>query len=282
MANIINTQALVNETLTKDEVMSLLNETLVRNGKIDDYLSILKGEYTTWDGEAHNGYIVCHNTRTATPETANDFWPTYEECINYYFMEVTLEEVDNPMKTCHLWEPTFHRLMPITENYKRVTKFHEGDTKTLCDYIVDCACRDKWKYTEVPMSEDELKEAKKRDWYWYRNHTTKIVPLTYNDIYGYWSTPLTTEEEKQRTKEIKQKESELLALFSTGELPPAEDTAWYSVLSMGYDTEGYDFECKILTILNNRGINAYIDGERDSFGWVTRGIFIDNKIMAIY
>lgn len=277
-----NTGALVNETLAKDEVMSLLNETLGRNGKIDDYLSILKGTVTTWDGTTHDGYIVCHTHKDATHETVNDFMPTYVEHEDYYFMEVTLEEVNNPMGTSHLWEPTFHMLLPITENYKRKPVFHEGNTKELCQYIIDCACRDTWAYTEVPMSKKEIEEGKKKDWYWYHNHTTKVVPLNYNDIYCHWQTPLTTEEREQREATIKAREKALIRIFSEGELPEAESEPWYAILSMGYGTEGYDFESKVIKILKNRGFNVYIDGERDSFGWVTRGIFIDNKIMCIY
>lgn len=258
-----NTGALVNETLAKDEVMSLLNETLGRNGKIDDYLSILKGTVTTWDGTTHDGYIVCNTHKDATPETVNDFMPTYVEHKDYYFMEVTLEEVNNPMGTSHLWEPTFHMLLPITENYKRKPVFHEGNTKELCQYIIDCACRDTWAYTEVPMSK-------------------KVVPLTYNDIYSYWSTPLTEEEQKVKIKAKQKNEAELIARFSTGELPPAEDDAWYSVLSMGYGTSSYDLERKIIKLLNNRGYSVRIDGEKDSFGWVTRGIFVNGEMMAIY
>ena len=277
-----NTGALVNETLAKDEVMSLLNETLGRNGKIDDYLSILKGTVTTWDGTTHDGYIVCHTHKDATPETANNFMPTYVEHKDYYFMEVTLEEVNNPMGTSHLWEPTFHMLFPITENCKHKPVFHEGNTKELCQYIIDCACRDKWDYTYVPMTKEEIEKGKKKDWFWYSHHTTKVMPLTYNDIYCYWSTPLTDEEKKQKAKEDKMREEELIARFSTGELPPAEDDAWYSVLSMGYGTSSYDLECKIIKLLNNRGYSVRIDGEKDSFGWVTRGICVNGEMMAIY
>lgn len=277
-----NTKALVNEVLSKDEVMSLFNETLGRNGKIDDYLTILKGTFTAWSGEEYDGYIVRHTHKDATPETANDYMPTYVEHNDYYFMEVTLEEVDNPNGTCHLWEPTFHILMPITENCKHKPVFHEGDTKTLCNYIVANACRDKWEYTLVPMSKEEIEQGKKRDWWWYTHHTAKTVPLTYNDIYGYWSTSLTEEEQKQRTKVEKEHEDSILAKFSTGELPPAEDTAWYSILSGGYGTSGYDIECKAIKILKNRGFHVYINGERDSFGWVTRGIWVNGEMMAIY
>ena len=282
MENILTTKALVNETLTKDEVMSLLNETLGYKGKINDYLSILKGTFTTWSDETHDGYIVRHTHKDATPETANDYMPTYVEHNDYYFMEVTLEEVDNPMGTCHLWEPTFHMLLPITENYKRKPVFNEGSTEDLCKYIIDCVHRDKWEYTEVPMTKKEIEEGKKRDWLWYTHHTTKVVPLTYNDIYGYWSTPLTEEEQKAKIKAEKENEANLIAMFSTGELPVAEDNAWYSVLSMGYDTAGYDLETKVINILKNRGYSVRIDGERDSFGWVTRGIFVNGQMMAIY
>ena len=276
-----NTQALVNETLSKDEVMSLLNETLANKGNLNDYLSILKGEYYTWDNEVHTGYIVCHTTRVATPETANDYMPTWVENDELYFMEVTLEEVNNPNGTCHLWEPTFHKLMPITKNYTPKPAFHEGDARALCNYIVAHACRDKWDYVRVPMTEVELKEAKEKDWLWARYNTTKLVPLTSGDIYSYWRTPLTAEERKQRKIAKQEKEAEMIARFSNGELPPAEDSAWYAVLSMGYG-EGYDFECKIIDILKSRGINAHIDGERDSFGWVTRGICIDGEVMCLY
>lgn len=272
--------ALVNETLTKDEVMSLLNETLGnRKADLNNYLTIYKGEYTAWDGEVHMGYIVCHNTKTYLNPKVD--MTRYGEHHDYYFMEVTLEEVDNPMGTSHLWEPTFHKLMPINE-YKRKPMLPEtGDAKDLCNYIVNTACRDKWAYTEVPMTEAELKEARKKDWIWYYSHTTKLVPLTYNDIYGYWSTPLTEEEQKQRNATLKAKENVLIRMFSEGELPPAEDTAWYGILSMGYGTEGYDLECKIIKILKNRGFSVRIDGERDSFGWVTRGIFVDGEMMCL-
>lgn len=277
-----NTNALVNEVLAKSEVEALLKNTLVYNHDTNNYLSILKGTYTTWDGEVHDGYIVSHTHKDATPETANDFMPTYVEHNDYYFMEVTLEEVNNPMGTSHLWEPTFHMLLPITENYKRKPVFHEGNTKELCQYIIDCACRDTWTYTEVPMSKKEIEECKKKDWYWYRNHTTKVVPLTYNDIYSYWSTPLTEEEQQARIKAEQEHEAELIARFSTGELPNAEDDAWYSILSSGYGTSGYDLEQKVIKILRNRGYSVRIDGEKDSFGWVTRGIFVNGEMMAIY
>lgn len=281
--NVTKVDALVNEVLAREEVLSLLNDTLGKNGDTKNYLSIIKGALTTWDGEVHEGYIVCHTYKTPTPETVRDFMPVLEEHNDYYFMEVTLEEVNNPFKTSHLWNPTFHKLLPITDNYKRAPKFYEGDTKMLCEYIIGCACRDTWEFTEVPMTKNELEQAKKKDWLWYNHHTTKVLPLTYNDIYSYWSTPLTEEEQKHIANENRVNEASLIVRFSEGELPPAEDDAWYAILA-NVDSAGfgdYTLERKVLNILKNRGFSVRIDGERDSFGWVTRGIICDGKIMCM-
>ena len=89
------------------------------------------------------------------------------------------------------------------------------------------------------------------------------------------------EEQKQKDRKQRELEESIIARFNTGELPHAEDDVWYSVLSMGYGTNGYEFECKIIKILKNRGYNVRIDGERDSFGWVTRGIFVNNEMMCL-
>lgn len=267
-----NTKALVNEVLSKEEVLSLFDMNITRKGSINDYVSIDKGTYTTWDGDTHEGYIVCHYTRNNSVQK--------EE---HYFMEVTLEEViDTMVHSCHLWKPTFHMLMPITENYRpKAVLPQEGDMKDFCNYIVDKVHRDEWEYTLVPMTQEEIKDVKKK-YGWCSKKAKKIVPLTYNDIMCNWETPLTEEEQAQRHATIKAKEKVLIDLFTNGELPEPESEPWYGILSMGYGTEGYDLECKIINILKKRGYNAYIDGERDSFGWVTRGIFIDGELMAIY
>jgi hypothetical protein len=267
--NNTTTNALVKEVLSKDDVMSLFDMTLTRNGKVDDHVSIYKGTFTTWCGDTHEGYIVCHDTIDASDK--------HEE--KYYFMEVTLEEViDNMVRSYHLWKPTFHMLLPITENYKRKPVLPEkANTKDLCSYIIANAYRDEWDYVYVPMTEQEIKK-----YGWYNRNAKTIVPLTYNDIVYDWETPLTEEEQAQRQAAKKAKEKSLIDLFNDSELPEPESDPWYGILSMGYGTEGYDLECKVIKMLKNRGYNVRIDGERDSFGWVTRGIFIDDQIMAIY
>ena len=273
------TMTLVNETLSKDEVLSLLNMDLLNTKDINDHIDILKGQYTSWDGTVFNGYIVSHYTKTATPETVNNFMPTWEKKTEYYFMEVTLEEVENPMRHCHLWKPTFHKLLHITENYKRKPAFNGN----LGEYIEDMAYRDTWNYTRVPMTEAEHKEAMKKDWYFYRNNKTKLVPLTEKDIVGYWTTPLTPEEQKAREVKDEKNEEELLNRFRSGELPAAEDDIWYSI-SATIDSRGfgdYTLEKKVMDILRNRGYSVQIVGERDSFGWVTRGISVNGNVMCL-
>lgn len=273
------TMALVDETLTKEEVLSLLNMDLLSTKDINNYIDILKGNYTSWDGTVFDGYIVSHTTRTATPETINDFMPVLVKSTEYYFMEVTLEEAENPMKNCHLWKPTFHRLLPITENYMKRPVFNGN----LAEYIVGMAYRDTWDYTHVPMTEAEHKEAVKKDWYFFHNHKTKVVPLTKKDITGLWTTPITPEEQKAKEIKDKKNEEELLNRFRSGDLPAAEDDVWYSI-SATIDSRGfgdYTLERKVIDILRDRGYSVQIVGERDSFGWVTRGISVNGNIMCL-
>lgn len=279
------TNALVEETLTKDEVLLMLKETLGNGGSINNYLSILKGTVTTWDDEIHEGYIVLHHYEKATPETEHDFMPVMIEYNDLYFMEMTLgEEVVNPFKTSHLWKPTFHKLLPIPNKHKEVNRFYEGTMGELVNRIVDNACNVRWNLTLVPMTKDEVESYKK--YYWFdtydKSSHTKTVPLSVIDICDYWSTPLTDEEREDLHREQERAENNLISRFSIGELPQAEDDLWYSVLSGGYGTPGYERECRIIKILQKRGYNIYIDGDRDSFGWVTRGICIDGKIMCMY
>lgn len=77
---------------------------------------------------------------------------------------------------------------------------------------------------------------------------------------------------------------DLIKRFSEGDLPEPEDELWYAVLSSGFygNPEEFCFEQKILALLNKRGFNAHIVGEKDSFGWITRGIAIDDTVMCLY
>ena len=56
-------------------------------------------------------------------------------------------------------------------------------------------------------------------------------------------------------------------------------TRYGAVDSRGFGD--YSLENKVIKLLRTRGHQADIVGERDSFGWVTRGIEVDGVIMAI-
>ena len=278
-----NTGALVNEVLTTKQVRELVKMTDYRNPNWNmNHISIFKGWYESWDGTRFEGYIVLHVHRETTVETVNDFMPTYVEHNDYYFMEVEKELVTTSLNG-RTYTVQYHALVPITSQYVPVKDMSEnGNAKDLCDYIVSKACRDKWDYIKAPMADTEVAESKKKmDYHYWSKDYSKLVPLTLSDI-GYWYEPLTDVERKEMLEKEKAKENALIALFSTGELPSAEDDAWYSILSSGYGTSGYDLETKIIKILRNRGYSVRIDGEKDSFGWVTRGIWVDGEMMAIY
>ena len=261
---------LVTETLTRSQVLELINMADYKSPKYDwkDYLLINKGYFTTWCGETHDGYIVSRHKNGAETE--------------YYFMEVELEEV-SVSESGHTYEPTYHMLIPISERHKVTPINRCGNAKDICNMIISRATTDKWGYHTVPMTKAEIEDARKKGSYaWYMRDYTKLVPLTYSEV-DYVHTPLTEAEKQELKKAQAKREAELIEYFyHAKELPKAEDDIWYEVLSGGYGTKGYDLECKIIRILRARGCSVQINGERDSFGWVTRGLFIDGNMMCIY
>ena len=75
--------------------------------------------------------------------------------------------------------------------------------------------------------------------------------------------------------------NEIITIFNNMEsLPPADDDIWYEVLG-DVDSRHIgltNLEKDVFDILKEKGHNARIVGERDSFGWVTRGISVDGNI----
>lgn len=258
---------LVEEKLTTAQVKELLAMADIRSSKweLNDHLSIHKGWFKTWDGETHDGCIVAHHK---------------DKEIEYYFMEVELEKVHRS-EYGHTYKAEYHMLMPISEP-KATQKFYSGTTAELCQHIISNATHDNWDYYKVPMTAEEIAKAKKEYSFAHiMRDYTKLDPLTYSDL-NHWFKPLTEAEKQEVARQKAKREKELISIFANENLPCAEDDIWYEILSFGYGTKGYDLECKIIKILRNRGYNVHIDGERDSFGWVTRGIFVDGEMMCIY
>lgn len=259
---------LTTETLTAAQVRELLDMANYKSSKWkwNDHLLIHKGYFTTWDGETHDGCIVAHCKGKE---------------VEYYFMEVELEKLGVD-EFGHTYKPTYHVLIPISESHKVTPINGCGNAKDLCNMIISRATTDKWGYHTVPMTKAEIEEARKKGSYaWHMRDYTKLVTLTYSEV-DYWRTPLTEAEKQELQKAQAKREAEIISIFRNEELPKAEDNIWYEVLSSGYGTKGYDLECKIIRILKARGCFVRIDGERDSFGWVTRGIFVNGQMMCIY
>lgn len=267
-------EPLVKEILTDDEVMEMYKMTQVGSSEWsnDNWLSISKGWFETWDGEKHTGYIVCHYYKEVTPETSNRMLKMYHETYDYFFMEVSKTFIKKTVNGYYN-KNNFHRLIPLT--LPRVKRLNGAfDMTDLCDYIISKCQRDNFGY------DHELIEVNNG---FYARKEKSVIPLSINDI-GYVYDPLTEEDKREFRRQEEERERELLSHFSSSkELPPAEDDMWYSILA-DCDSAGfgdYTLERKVIDILRRNGHSVRIVGERDSFGWVTRGIEVDGVIMAI-
>lgn len=262
-----NVKPLVKELLTMDDIKQMIKISDVHYKEFDihNYLCIVKGWLKTWDDECHNGYIIHH---------------LHKEKCDTYFMEV---EVYNPRLNinrgvCEYNSVIYHKLLPLskvpTDDKSYYNLIPVRNIGELANRIIAINGKDNYGY--YPANRDKPVDL-----------VNNSENLTINNI-DYWEDIIPDDTLERLRKEENQKrrdiEKEIIDRFSKGELPPPEDDLWYSVLA-DVDSAGFGdktLETKVLKILNDRGINAYIDGERDSFGWVTRGIFIDGKIMCIY
>lgn len=252
---------LVEEILSKEQVKELLDMANVHSTKwqLDDHLLINKGWFESWTGERYDGYIVCHCNGSNTDK------------YKYYFMEVTKDLVRMSLEEGYLYKPTYHALLPISNPHKdKVCLPRSGNMKDVVNYIISNTV-DKWGYYEVPMSKKEIEDCKRNGLWLYKN--TKLVPLEYCNL-NWINEPLTDTDKAKLLKEKKARENELLSIFRNS-LPPAEDDAWYNVLCQ-------PIEAEVIRILRSRGYSVRIDGERDSFGWVTRGIVVNGSLMCLY
>ena len=274
---------LVEETLTTEQLIDLFKLSEVESNPkfMEDHVSILKGWYETWDGERHDGCIVCHMINRPTKETANDFMPTYIKHYWYYFMEVTKELV-NVSLSGRTYKVTYHALLPIHDKFANNPKYHPNNFEELANYIVaNATVSEKWEYYTRMLTDEEIEKYRKKSWY-VPSDRRVLIPVTKSDM-AYWYEPLSDEEKAELLKQKTQKEEELISLFTNDTIPEKEDDAWYSILA-DVDSRGfgdYSLENKVIKLLRTRGHQVDIVGERDSFGWVTRGIEVDGVIMAI-
>lgn len=258
---------LVEELLTMDDVEAMINASDINHPKFDinNHLLLSKGWLTTWDGEYHVGYIVHHMKANS---------------MKAYFMEVEKQSYPIINGAYYMYHNIqYHKLVPITviPRNKRLEKIRNRISIKSVDALVNRIVNDNISDEWGVFPADTSKPAE----------LTNAINLDYSSI-GIWTEPIPADEleriQAERKEEQERRERELIDRFSKGDLPEPEDDLWYAILA-DVDSRGFgdtSLETKILKILQRRGINAYIGGERDSFGWVTRGILIDGKVMCIY
>lgn len=258
---------LVKGTLTDSELKAIIKASTIEHPSFDinNYLLVSKGWLTTWDGDYHVGYIIHH---------------VKSNSMDAYFMEIEKTEEPTIHNDTYVFHNIkYHKWIPISAvpRNKRLERTRKSipikSIDALINRVINDNIRDEWG----TFPADKTKSA----------DLMNSINITFGNV-DIWTEPIPADEleciEAERKVEEERLEKELIERFSKGELPPPEDDLWYRVLA-DVDSAGFGdktLETKVLKILNDRGINAYIDGERDSFGWVTRGIFIDGKIMCIY
>lgn len=235
---------LIDETLTRSEVIELIN--VSHDYSAQTCVSAYYGTFTSWDGTSHHGCIVTMWERNANA------------CYKYYFMEITEEysySSDDTRK--HYYNHVFHKLMPISGNHtnstskKKITLNGEYSTKELCDILIKSATIDTWEYTKIHKN---------------RWDSGELIPLTLEDLKTF-SHDYNTKE----NREADMREKELIKRFVEN-TPCAEDPLWYEI-------HNTIIENKIINALRKAGHCVIKSGEKDSFGWVTRWLELDGKLM---
>ena len=203
--------------------------------------------YHNWDGVDHDGVIVVvKDGEHAEP--------------SYYFMERTWKVDDDWAPSAYVAAtPIWHALMPVKpERSKEVSKLKtkrhmirletEGfSTKELAELIIDKCIVD-----DMTIPEPEFTSFCEND----------ITETRYFE----------SEERKRKYNEWK---DDAVKKLMNGDVP-AGDELWDELCVGQLASE----RVKIFEALWKNGHHAYLDGERDSFGWVTCGIIMDGQLMT--
>lgn len=251
---VIGVEAMVDKVLTKDDVINLYGE-YAKNRKyynqtieyptISGFVNNIT--YHNWDGIDHDGVLVVVKE---SADTESD----------YYFMERTWDFTGKQAIGSHMAAiPVWHALLPVNlkrskEVSKIRTKRHllrletEGfDTKEFAELIVDKCIVDDITFPD--NNENGFSE---------------------NDIEATFYF-----ESEEKKREYEKWKGDAVKRLMSGEVP-AGDELWDDLCIGQLSTECI----KIFEALRRRGHHVCLDGERDSFGWVTCGIVMDGKLMT--
>jgi len=161
-----------------------------------------------------------------------------------YFMERTWTKVKD-CGTYWLCSPTYHKLLPVM--------LHHKDNPE--------------KFGTIPyLVADIIKKC-----YFDNVYIDEVRGLSVNDVIGYRSFKKSDKE----CEEYQKKKEALKESFISGDGVPAGDERWDNLLLGDKKDMLYVFD-----VLRLRGHNIGLDGEKDSFGWVTCGIVMDGELMT--
>lgn len=242
-ADVAFVEPIIDETLSTSELMEILHHRFEArlNGECKDEVAIYRdATYTNWDGTKHEGALVI-----VYPEGKS-------ENREDYFMERTWNKQYHSAGKV-VAKPVWHRLMPVH-------------------------FRTKSGYKIPTMSSRSVKDMKDFVKLVINNGTIDDVDMgTYDPHASLFS--MTREQEFDDTPDnviaFEKRKKEAYDKLVSGKVP-AGDAIWDDLL-IG---EFKEIRGKVFNALRQRGHFILLDGEKDSFGWVTCGIVMDGNLMT--
>lgn len=254
--DVIGIEPMVEEVLTEEDVCNLYEE-YAKNGKYYnqavEYPTVTgfinNVTYHNWDGIDHDGVIVVvREEKDADSE--------------YYFMERTWKFNDKqPFNFYMTATPIWHALMPV--NLGRSKEVSDTKTRIHTMRLENEGFTAK-EFTELIIDKCIVDDLTLPD-------GKEISPsFCHNDIgeIRYFESIV----QKKKYSEWK---SDAIRRLMNNEVPAGDDL-WDELCIGQLSSE----RINVFEVLRKRGHHIYLDGERDSFGWVTCGIVMDGKLMT--
>lgn len=254
--DVIGIEPMVEEVLTEEDVCNLYEE-YAKNGKYYnqavEYPTVTgfinNVTYHNWDGIDHDGVIVVvREEKDADSE--------------YYFMERTWKFNDKqPFNSYMTATPIWHALMPV--NLGRSKEVSDTKTRIHTMRLENEGFTAK-EFTELIIDKCIVDDLTLPD-------GKEISPsFCHNDIgeIRYFESIV-------QRKKYSEWKSDAIRRLMNNEVPAGDDI-WDELCIGQLSSE----RINVFEVLQKRGHHIYLDGERDSFGWVTCGIVMDGKLMT--
>lgn len=254
--DVVGIEPMVEKVLTEEEMYNLYEE-YAKNKKyynqeieyptVSGFVNNVV--YHNWDGIDHDGVlVVIKEKKDADSE--------------YYFMERTWNFGDaQPFSSYMMATPVWHALMPVdlsrskevsdtkTRCHMMRLKNNEFTTKELAELIIDkCIVDD----ITLPDGKEVSSSFCCND----ISETRYFESVSQKKKYDEWK-------------------SDAVRRLMNNEVPAGDDL-WDELCIGQLSSE----RINVFEVLRKRGHHIYLDGERDSFGWVTCGIVMDGKLMT--